>query len=309
MTRTRRDRGVTTVEWVIVAMIIGVGGIALFRTFKDSYMQPTAERMGDCIEAAAGDGNLCGGLGNGAASSGGGGNGAAGNGVGGNGAVASNTPPPGGNGNGGMTAGELADSVGNGHGAPGGEGAPGHGGENPNAEAVNRIGWGMGLAAAGEDALIDIAKARTGIELTPAWENAIKGVRAGEGALIGVPLDVIANGIPRNPNDIASLGAKTAIIGAAGWFGGPVGAVAAVGLDKSIGYVADSVTGGSRYASDYEDSIAWRMVHGVPGTAGKEGMEQAEANRQALVHDQLDYMRQQQQRDADALREMMTGHR
>jgi hypothetical protein len=302
--RARADRGVTTVEWVIVAMIIGVGGIAMFRTFKDSYMQPAAQRMGDCIEAAAGDGNLCGGLGNGAASSGAGPNGGGPNGAGGNGAVASNTPAPGGNANGGgMTAGELADSVGNGHGAPGA-----HGGENPNADTVNRIGYGMGLAAAGEDALIDVTIARTGIELTPAWERAIGAVRAGEGALIGVPLDVIANGVPRNSNDIASLGAKTAIIGAAGWFGGPVGAVAAVGLDKSIGYVADSMTGGSRYAGDYEDSIAWRMVHGVPGTAGKEGMEQAEANRQALVHDQLDYMRQQQQRDAEALREMMTGH-
>jgi hypothetical protein len=292
---------VTTVEWVIVAMIIGVGGIAVFRTFKDSYMQPTAQRMGDCIEAAAGDGNLCGGLGNGAASSGGGGNGAGGNGVGGNGAVASNNPPPAGGSNGGMTAGELADSVGNGH------GASGHGGENPNAETVNRIGYGMGLAQAGEDALIDAAKARTGIELTPAWDNAIKGVRAGEGALIGVPLDVIANGLPRNGYDAASLGAKTAIIGALGWTG-PIGAVVAVGLDKSIGYLADSITGGGRYASDYEDSILWNMVHGDPGTIGKEGMEQAEANRQALVHDQLDYMRQQQQRDAEALREMMTGH-
>ncbi|MCU1282762.1 MAG: hypothetical protein JWM53_6308, partial [bacterium] len=80
----RRDRGVTTVEWVIVAMIIGVGGIAVFRTFKDSYMQPTAVRMGDCIAAAAGDGNLCGGLGSGAPSSGGGGNA---NGGGGNGAT------------------------------------------------------------------------------------------------------------------------------------------------------------------------------------------------------------------------------
>ena len=308
MINERRDRGVTTVEWVIVAMIIGVGGIAIFRTFKDSYMQPTAERMGDCIEAAAGDGNLCGGLGNGAASSGGGGsaanggNGVGGNGVGGNGAVASNTPAPNG---GGMTAGELANSVGGGPpGAPGGE----RPGQNPNAETVNRIGYGMGLAQAGEDALIDATKARNGIELTPAMENAFKGVRAGEGALIGVPLDLIANGLPRTAADGASLAAKTGIIAGLGWTG-PVGAVAAVGLDKSIGYIADSVTGGDRYAADYEDSIAWRMVHGVPGTAGKEGMEQAEANRQALVHDQLDYMRQQQERDAEALREMMTGHR
>ena len=197
-TKARRDRGVTTVEWVIVAMIIGVGGIAVFRTFKDSYMQPTAQRMGDCIEAAAGDGNLCGGLGNGAASSGGGGTGA-----GGNGAVASNSPPPGGGASGGgMTAGELADSVGNGH------GAPGHGSENPHAEAVNRIGWGMGLFFAGEDAAIEATIARTGVELTPGWELAIGAVRAGEGALIAAPLDVIANGLPHDPYDAASFGAQ-----------------------------------------------------------------------------------------------------
>jgi hypothetical protein len=309
MTNKRRDRGVTTVEWVIVAMIIGVGGIAVFRTFKDSYMEPTAVRMGNCIEAAAGDGNLCGGLAAGGASNGGGGNaaggngaGAATNGVGGNGATE--------NGNGGgMTANELAGSVGNGNGHAAAGGEAGHAGQNPNAETVNRIGWGMGLAAAGEDALIDIAKERSGITSLGSLENAVKAARAAEGALIAVPLDLIANGVPHNPNDAASLGTKTAIAGAMGWFGGPVGAVAAVGLDKSLGYVADSITGGNRYASDYEDSIAWHMVHGVPGTIGKEGMEQAEANRQQLVHEQLDYMRQQRERDAEALREMMGGGR
>ncbi|MCU1281923.1 MAG: hypothetical protein JWM53_5469, partial [bacterium] len=203
---------------------------------------------------------------------------------------------------GGMTAGELANSVGGGHGAE-----PGHGGENPNAETVNRIGYGMGLAQAGEDALIDAARKAAGAEGAAAGgaETLLKIARTGEGALIGVPLDLIANGVPHNANDAASLGAKSGIIGAAGWFGGPIGAVAAVGLDKSIGYVADSITGGSRYASDYQDAIAWRMAHGVTGTAGKEGMEQAEAYRQQQVHDDLEYRRQQQARDAEALREMM----
>jgi hypothetical protein len=166
----------------------------------------------------------------------------------------------------------------------------------------------MGLAGAGEDWLIDHAKEHAGIESLGSLEGVFHAVRAAEGALIAVPLDLIANGLPRNPNDIASLATKTAIAGALAWTG-PVGGVAAVGLDKSIGYVADSITGGSRYAGDYEDSIAWHMVHGVAGTVGKEGMEQAEANRQQLVHEQLDYMRQQRERDAEALREMMGGPR
>ena len=308
MTRTRRDRGATTVEWVIVAMVIGVGCIAVFRTFKDSYMQPTAERMGDCIEAAAGDGNLCGGLGSTGPSSGGGGNAAGGgaagggsavgggNGVGGNGATGGAPVGAGG----GMTAGELADSVaGGGHaGTP-----PG----NPNAETVNRIGWGMGLAGAAEDAAIEAAKHSAGIEGPGAAgiELAVKGARAAEGVIIAVPLDVIANGVPRTTADAASLATKTAIAGAAGWFGGPIGAVAAVGLDKSLGYIADSITGGNRYASDYEDSIAWRMAHGVAGTAGKDGLEAYQRLQQQQVHDELAYRRQQQELDAQALRQMM----
>ena len=335
MRMLRRDRGVTTVEWVIVAMIIGVGCIAVFRTFKDSYMQPATNRMGDCIEAAAGDGNLCGGLATGGASNGGGGNaaggnaaaggnGVGGNGVGGNGvggnaaggANAGGALAQNGNGaaGGGMSANELANSVGGAHGTAGagpaeanhGEGN-GHGEENPHAETVNRIAWGMGLEQAGEDALIEAARGASGAEgaVADSTETLFKIARQGEGALIAVPLDVIANGVPHNVNDGASLAAKTAIVGAAGWFGGPVGAVAAVGLDKSIGYVADSITGGNRYQADWEDSIAWRMAHGQAGTIGKEGLEAEQAREQQQVHEQLDYMRQQRERDAEALREMM----
>lgn len=289
MRSARRDRGVTTIEWVIVAMIIGVGCIAVFRTFKDSYMQPTAERMGDCIEAAAGDGNLCGGLGSGGPSSGGGGNGVGGN------ALAQNDGHGAGAGGGGMTAGELANSVGHG------------GSENPHAEAVNRIGWGLGLEQAGEDALIEAVRHGSGGEGAAAGfvDTIFKIARTAEGVLIAVPLDLIANGLPHDTADAASLALKTGIAGAAGWFGGPVGAVVAIGLDKSLGYVVDSITGGTRYSADYEDSIAWRMVHGQAGTIGKEGMERAEANRQQMLHDELAYRRAQQARDAEALREMM----
>jgi hypothetical protein len=300
----RRDRGVTTVEWVIVAMVIGVGCIAVFRTFKDSYMTPATNRMGDCIEAAAGDGNLCGGLATGGASSGGGGNAAAGNATGG--ALAQNGAGAGAGGNGvggnganagggnGMSAGDLVSSVGG-----------GHGGENPHAGVVNAISNGFSLEQAAEDALINATKKATGTEIPKGLERAIGLTRAGVGAAVGAPLDIIANGLPHNGNDAASLATKTAIVGAIGYLGGPIGAVAAVGLDKSLGYIADSITNGNRYAGDYQDSIAWRMAHGQAGTIGKEGLEAQQANEQRMLHDQLDYMHQQQQRDAQALREMM----
>ncbi len=289
----RRDRGVTTVEWVIVAMVIGVGCIAVFRTFKDSYMAPATNRMGDCIEAAAGDGNLCGGLATGGASSGGASSGGASTG----GALAQNGPGVGGNGaagapagGGGMTAGELANSV-------GGNGHP----ENPNAGVANAVNAGFTLEQAGEDGLIKA----TGIEIPKGLEKTIGGIRAGVGAAIAVPLDIGANGIPRTGSDAAALATKTAIAGAMGYLGGPIGAVAAVGLDHSIGYIADSVTGSNRYGADDQDSLAWQMAHGQAGTIGKEGLEAEQANEQRMLHDQLDYMHQQQQRDAETLREMM----
>jgi len=313
MKRARRDRGVTTVEWVIVAMVIGVGCIAVFRMFKDNYMAPATNRMGDCIEAAAGDGNLCGGLAVGGASSGGGGNAAGGTGTGGN-AVGGNAVggnAVGGNGAGGplaqngagsngapggsgMTAGELANSVGeNGH------------YENPHAGVINGVSAGMGLAMAGEDALIEAAKHGSGIEVTGALDWIYRGARTAEGAVIGVPLDVLANGLPHSFADAASFTVKNGVIGVVGFFGTPLTAAALVGLDKSLGYLSDSVTGGTRYQSDWQDSIAWRMVHGQAGTIGKEGLEAEQAREQQVVHEQLDYMRQQQQRDAEALREMM----
>jgi hypothetical protein len=208
-----------------------------------------------------------------------------------------------------MSANELANSVGGAHGPEGAgnaEGA-GHGGENPNAETVNRIAWGMGLEQAAEDGLIEAARHGSGAleEAADATETLFKIARQGELAIIGVPLDVIANGVPHNVDDGASLAAKTAIVGAATWFGGPIGGAAAVGLDKSIGYVADSITGGNRYQADWEDSIAWRMAHGQAGTIGKEGLEAEQAREQQQVHEQLDYLRQQRERDAEALREMM----
>jgi hypothetical protein len=303
MKLARRDRGVTTVEWVIVAMVIGVGCIAVFRTFKDSYMAPATNRMGDCIEAAAGDGNLCGGLATGGASSGGGGNATGGNATGGNagggsaagGALAQNGNGTGGNGataGSGMTATELADSAGEGH------------TENPHAGVINGIGYGMGLAQAGEDALIDATKGASG-EVGGLVENLYKGARVAEGAIIGIPLDVLANGVPHSFADGASFVVKNGAIGLVGWFGTPLAAAGMVGIDKSLGYIADSITGGTRYQDDWKDSWAYQLAHTPPGTVGKEGLEAEQANEQRMLHEQLDYMHQQQERDAQALREMM----
>ncbi|HEY2743984.1 MAG TPA: hypothetical protein VGL86_05160 [Polyangia bacterium] len=303
MKRTRRDRGVTTVEWVIVAMVIGVGMIAVFRTFKDSYLAPATNRMGDCIEAAAGDGNLCGGLATGGASSGGGGNAGGalaqnggGNGTGGNGAT-----PPGSGGNaatapgagGGMSANELANSVGENHAA------------NPHAGVINGISNGMGLAQAGEDALIDATKKASGIEVPGLLDKLFRGARVAEGAIIGVPLDLIAQGIPHSFSDAASFTVKNGVIGLVGFFGTPLAAAGLVGLDKSLGYLSDSITGGTRYQEDWKDSWAYQLAHTPPGTIGKEGLEAEQANEQRMLHEQIDYMHQQQARDAEALREMM----
>jgi hypothetical protein len=314
MKRARRDRGVTTVEWVIVAMIIGVGMIAVFRTFKDSYMAPATNRMGDCIEAAAGDGNLCGGLAVGGASNGGGGNAAGGNAAGGNAAGGVGGPVAqngvGGNGagapavGGGLSGNELANSVGDSHGGESHGGENGHY-ENPHAGIINGISYGFGLAQAAEDALIDAVKEANGIEVSGALDWAYRGARTAEGALIGVPLDLLANGMPHSFADGASFAVKNGVIAAIGFFGTPAAAAGAVALDKSLGYLADSVTGGTRYQDDWQDSIAWRMVHGQAGTIGREGVVAEQAREQQMIHEQLDYMRQQQQRDAEALREMM----
>lgn len=304
MKRARRDRGVTTVEWVIVAMIIGVGMIAVFRTFKDSYMAPATNRMGDCIEAAAGDGNLCGGLAVGGASSGGGANAAGGNGVGGNG-IGGPVAQNGAGGNaagapgGGMSGNELANSVGeNGHGENGHY-------ENPHAGIINGISYGIGLAMAAEDALIDAVKEANHIEVPSALDWMYRGARTAEGAIIGLPLDLLANGMPHSFADGASFAVKNGAIAAIGFFGTPAMAAGAVALDKSLGYLADSITGGTRYQDDWQDSIAWRMVHGQAGTIGREGVIAEQAREQQMIHEQLDYMRQQQARDAEALREMM----
>ena len=136
MRRMRRDRGVSTIEWVVIAMIIGVGMIAAFGEFKDRYLAPTTSYMGNCIESAAGDGELCGGGGNGAGGSVAAGSGANGGGaaVGGNGAAGT-----------GMSAGELADSTGNGASGNGGNGGNGNGANG----GVGANGGNGGIAANG----------------------------------------------------------------------------------------------------------------------------------------------------------------
>lgn len=311
MTKARRDRGVTTVEWVIVAMVIGVGCIAVWRTFKDQYMQPTAERMGDCIEAAAGDGNLCGGLATSGASNGGGAaNGGAANGGGGaaGGALAQNGngAANGGNGgNGGMTAGELANSVGNGGAAGGGEGGENGHAENPHAGLINGISAGMGLTAAGEDALIEGVMKRSGTELEGALKWLFKGARTAEGAIVGIPLDFLANGMPHSIADGASFTIKNGVIGLVAFFGTPLAGAALVGLDKSLGYLSDSITGGTRYQDDWKDSWAYQIAHLPPGTIGKDGVIQRQQFEQQMIHEELQHQRQQQQHDEEALREMM----
>ena len=324
MTSYTTGSGRTTVEWVIVAMVIGVGCIAVFRTFKDSYMQPAAERMGDCIEAAAGDGNLCGGLGSTGPPPGGGGNtagGAHGAAATVSAATASAATAPRRrarrSAGGGMTAGELADSVGSaGHAgsAPGGPvvagSEPGHAGAgNPNAETVNRIGWGMGLAGAAEDAAIEAAKHSAGIEGPGAAgiEIAIKGARAAEGAIIAVPLDVIANGVPRTAADAASLATKTAIAGAAVGSAAPSAPSSPSGSTSRSDMSPTASPAAAATPATTRTRLAWMMAHGQAGTIGKDGLAAVAGHEQQMLHDELAYRRQQQELDAQALRQMM-GH-
>jgi len=53
MLRRRRSRGASTVEWVIIVMIIGVAGIGAFQAFR-GRIASTAEQAGDCILNAEG---------------------------------------------------------------------------------------------------------------------------------------------------------------------------------------------------------------------------------------------------------------
>ena len=353
--RRRRHRGVSSIEWVILTMVIGVGGIAIFAGFKDRYFAPTTKRLGDCIEAAAGDGALCGGgqaagggapggsgsyavggapsaggngasgvgngangsgVGNGGVGNGATGNGANGSGVGnggvGNGANGSGVGN-GANGNGGgMTAGELVQTVnqpqptaaatGAARGAAGND-DPAHGGQQqPGAErsgpsnplALNRFGWGLGLYGAFEGWLFG----RMGAD-SAALTNAGSGISVA----LGTPLDLAVNGRPHNAEDAASLAVKQAIV--AGLARTPYTAAASVLLDRSLGWIADSLTGGSRYHEDYDGALLRQIYQSISGETGAAAMRASEQYRQDLVHESEAYRREQQRREDEALREMM----
>jgi hypothetical protein len=64
---TRRDRGASTVEWLVIAMVVGLGTVVAWKSLRDRIAGDTVY-AGNCIEGTLGGGS-CGGNGNGGARS------------------------------------------------------------------------------------------------------------------------------------------------------------------------------------------------------------------------------------------------